>query len=264
MRNVAPKAMLTAGLWLTGAMLGSCGPEISDKARRQSDRFYEAAHIAWYDEHDNLAAIRHLTRAVEKNPDNDDAHYLLGTLRLGRGELDRAEHHLREAVRLRGENRPAARCEALNSLGVLLIHQQRYAEAIRFLEEAADEVLNREPWLAMGNLGWAYIELGEHEKAIEVLRRAIFDQSRFCVGKYRLGQAYYLSGDYRAAEQSLTDAIGSEDERCGEIQQAHRLLGMTHLRLGDDERAREAFDRCEQIDPGSEIGRQCTDALSDL
>jgi type IV pilus assembly protein PilF len=242
----------------------ACGSKISEDDQRRSDRFYQAAVISWFDEHDNLAAIRHLTRAIENDPENDDAQYLLGTLRLGRGELEEAEIHLREAVRLRGADRPAARVEALNSLGVLLLQKKRPQEAVVLLEEAAGEVLNREPWLAYGNLGWAYIDLGDYDKAIETLRRALFDQPLFCVGMYRLGQAYYEKGDYGNAEANLKGAIEVKQGGCDRLQDAHHLLGMTYLRLDRLDEARDALTKCAEIDSKSEIGVACAQARAGL
>jgi Tfp pilus assembly protein PilF len=258
-------ATTAAVLCLFGALLAcACGSEISEQDRKRSNRYYQAAHIAWLEEHDNLAAIRHLSRSIEANPNNDNAQYLLGTIRLGRGELDQAEPHLRKAVELRGKDRPASRAEALNSLGVLLIHTGRADEAIVVLKESAEEVLNREPWLAMGNLGWAYIEAGDYDTAIEVLRRALFDQPLFCVGMYRLGQAYYQKGEYESAEAQLKSAIGVEEAGCDQIQEAYHLLGMTYLRLGREEEAIDAFERCQEIDPTSELGVGCAETSSGL
>jgi Tfp pilus assembly protein PilF len=111
------------------ASLGCGGNEATQKAIRQSERYYEAASIAWFEERDVLAAIRNLTRAVETNPQNDDAHYLLGIIRLGRLELETAETHLREALRLRQGGDPAGLSGVQNNLGVVLIHQKRYEEA---------------------------------------------------------------------------------------------------------------------------------------
>jgi tetratricopeptide (TPR) repeat protein len=255
------RARMNWTLFLGAILAAACGgSQVDEKTRIQSDRFYEAAYISWFEQHDNLAAIRNLTRSVELDPENDRAHYLLGTIRLGRGELDEAETHLREAVRLRGTEQPAARAEAQNSLGVLLIQKKQYAEAVQVLSAAAGEVLNREPWLAMGNLGWAHIELGEYDKAIEVLRRGLFDQPRFCVGLYRLGQAFYLKKDYTTAESSLRQAITVPDSNCADIQEAQYYLGLTLLRLGRAEESAPFFEKCRDIDPLSETGRLCAEA----
>lgn len=244
-------------LLVTTMVMLSCGAKVSDEDMRASKRFYDAAYVAWFEERDNLEAIRHLTRAVEADPTNDQAQYLLGTLRLGRGELEEAEKHLRATLELRDETQPSERAEAQNSLGVLLIHKKQYAEAIEHLKAASSEVLNREPWLAMGNLGWAYNEMGEYDKAIEILRRALFDQPLFCVGKYRLGEAYYKKGEYEKAEVNLNGAVSVKEGNCDSMQEAHQMLGMTYLRLGREDEARQSFERCCELDPASDIGVEC-------
>ena len=242
----------------------ACGSKIAEKDIRKSARYYEAAYISWNDEHDTLKAIRLLTTAVETNPDSDIAHYLLGNIRLGRAEYDLAEVHLRKALSLRGDDRPAAKAEAENSLGVLLIHMKKYDEAIALLKAASSQVLNREPWLAMGNLGWAYVENGQYDEAIDVLRRSLFEQPLFCVGRYRLGQAYYKKGDFETARPNLEEAVKESDAGCHMMQEAQHLLGMVYLRLEDDEAALAAFERCSSIDSTSELGVQCLSTAGTL
>ncbi|MBN2526516.1 MAG: tetratricopeptide repeat protein [Deltaproteobacteria bacterium] len=243
--------------WVSGLM--SCGSaQISEESIRKSNRFYDAAVIAWTDKNDNLTAIRHLTRAVEANPENDDAQYLLGTIRLSRGEYAEAETHLVAAITHRA-NDPAKKVEAQNSLGVLYIHTKRYEEAVTVLKEASAEVLNRAPWLAYGNLGWAYTELGKYDAAIDAIKRALFDQPQFCVGLYRLGNAYYQKGDYVAARQCLNDALSVQADGCDRLQEAYHLLGMVHLRLDNSEDAMNAFETCVQVNPKTDIGRSCAD-----
>ncbi len=251
--------------WLVGLFLAGCGGSEADmKAVRQSDRFYEAASISWFDQQDVLGAIRNLTRAIKANPKNDDAHYLLGIIRLGRLEYKEAEKHLREAMTLRQGGEPSKLAGVQNNLGVVLIHQKRYDEAITLLTASAEEVMNREPWLAYGNLGWAYIEIGEYDKAIEVLKRAMFDQPKYCVGLYRMGQAYYMKGDYPSAKNYLTRAVKVPEEGCQRLQEAHHLLGMSFLRQEMPEAARNALSRCVEINRESRIGMECQEALESL
>ena len=252
-------------IWIVAGLCPACGStEAAEKARRRSDRFYEAGYTTWFEEHDTLAAIRHLTRSIEADPENDRAHYLLGTLRLARGEYEEAEKHIAEAVRFRAEGNPAGLAEAQNGLGVVYIHTKRLKEAVEVLEKSADEVLNREPWLARGNLGWAHIELGEYDDAIETLRRAVFDQPKFCVGLYRLGQAYYLKGDYKNAEVALKRGVEVPEKGCDRLQDAHHLLGMTYLRLSRDAEAKSSFEICRDIDPSTETGSACQEVLAGL
>lgn len=257
MRCIAGTLLAT----LAALSCAACGgTEATEKAQRRSDQLYDAAYISWFDEHDNLTAIRNLTRSIDEDPKNDMAHYLLGTIRLSRGEYDEAEKHLREAVNLRSEGKPASLAEAQNSLGVLLIHKKELDEAIKVLDASAKEVLNREPWLALGNLGWAYTELGEYDKAIEMLRRAVFEQPKFCVGLYRLANAYYLKKEYNAARSLLEQVFKIEEGGCDKMQEVHHLLGMTYLRLEMRTEAGEAFKKCLEINAVSEVGIACLEA----
>ena len=243
----------------------SCGgTQSTEKSVRQSDRFYEAASIAWFEEQNTLAAIRNLTRAIETNPNNHDAHYLLGIIRLGRGEYTEAETHLQETIRLRRNGNPSGLAAVENNMGVLLIHQKRYDEAIAILEKSSNEVMNKEPWLAFGNLGWAYIETGELDKAIEMLKRAMFDQPKYCVGLYRLGQAFYMKKDYETAQTHLSSAIAVQEPGCDQIQEAHHLLGMAQLRQDRPDTAKQSFEQCVRINKLSETGKACDKALESL
>ena len=243
-------------------LLFACsGSQSKEKSLRQSERFYEAASIAWFEEHNSLAAIRNLTRAIETNPDNDEAHYLLGIIRLGRGEFNEADKHLSETIRLRQGGDPAGLSGAENNMGVLLIHLKRYDEAVEILKKSSNEVMNREPWLAFGNLGWAYIEMGEYDKAIEVLKRAMFDQPKYCVGLYRLGQAHYMKKEYENAATYFSEAVAVPETGCDQIQEAHQLLGMSQLRLENTKEAKASFERCVNINRLTETGKACTKAL---
>jgi tetratricopeptide (TPR) repeat protein len=57
---------------------------------------------------DALAAIDHLTKALERAPESDDAHYIMAVAILERGDVDRSLHHLRQAIALNPDNRSTA------------------------------------------------------------------------------------------------------------------------------------------------------------
>jgi tetratricopeptide (TPR) repeat protein len=263
MQKNKTKIVVLLLLGVVVALVSGCGAsEANEKVKRQSYRFYEAASIAWFEENDTLAAIRSLTRAITANPDNDDAQYLLGIIRFSRGEHTDAEKHLRKTVALRMENDVAGLAGAQNNLGLLMIHLRRFPEAIELLEASGGEVMNREPWLAMGNLGWAYIEIGEYDKAIEKLRRAMFDQPKYCVGMFRLGQAYYMKKEYKLAEKSLKQSLEIPEDGCDQMQEAFHFIGMTYLRQDNDAEAKDAFTRCIELNDANEIGEACAEALA--
>ncbi|MBN2802150.1 MAG: tetratricopeptide repeat protein [Deltaproteobacteria bacterium] len=253
--------LLTAIIF--SAALSCGGPQISEKDISRSTRFYEAAYISWAKTGNNLAAIRDLTLAIDTNPNNDNAQYLLGTIRLRRQEYDEAEIHLKKAVELR-KGFPQKLVEAQNSLGVLYINIKQYEKAVPLLEAASKEVLNAAPWLAYGNLGWAYTLLGRLDDAELTLKRALFDQPKFCVGLYRLGNVYYQKKEYQQAKETLEESVAIKEGGCDKLQEAWHLLGMTHLRMNEIEEANSTFETCAEINKLSETGKDCSDIKKGL
>jgi Tfp pilus assembly protein PilF len=251
------------------ASAGCGGSEVNQKTRKRSQHLYDTAIVAWDEgKGDTMLAIRNLVRAVEANPDNDEAHYFLGVLLRGQGDLDKAERHLRETVRIRKESDSEDRANvaiAQNALGAVLVDQKRYEEAQVQLEESLDEILNPSPWLPRSNLGLLYIETGKYTLAIDQLRRAVFEQPMFCEGLFRLGRAHYLNKGYEEAEKVLKKALGVADNACHpQYQEIHNLLGMTYLRLGRDDEARKAFDECQRLGDSTPVGGLCREALTGL
>ncbi len=222
-------------------------------------------------------ALEELLKAVELNPQNPDAHNLLGLvflrkgaeaeemsvraqclkgeeLRLEKAEMDahfaKAEKHFNEAVRLKPNF-----SEALNNLAVVAIHFGRFDDAIQQEEKALANIVYRDPYAAEGNLGLAYLSKNDFPRAAKALRQALFEQPAFCVGRYRLAKVYYEQKEYDRAAEELEKVTG--DKACP-IQEAFHLAGMVSLRREDGARAQELFARCVQLAPRSCLARECT------
>lgn len=204
-------------------------------------------------------AIEHLRTALELDPGNARAHLLLGYIHIERGDYALAETFLRRGVELLSEqpDMAATLAEARNMLGVALIHQERYDEAIPLLREAASDMLNHAPWYAWGNLGWAYYEKGEYPAAKEALEEAVRVQPRFCLGHFQLGRTLFAMERFEEADEALTRALEA-DERCERFfQDAWALRGEVRARLGRREDAIADFERCVGLGTETEAGQTC-------
>ena len=239
------------------AALTACGG-VSPEMRRRAQTRYELG-AAMLQEGNEPGALEALFQSVHADPDNVDAHYLLGAVFLVRGDLEKAEQHLTKCLRLRPRYP-----EAQNTLGVVYIHQARYDEAITILKKATADILYREPHVALGNLGWAYMEKGDSALAVRALKRAVFLEPRFCVGHYRLGDAYFRRHEYDLATRSLESAVAVPDEACQRLQDAFRLLGLSRMHLRDREAALTGFTKCRDIDPETPEGRECQTYVQSL
>jgi type IV pilus assembly protein PilF len=248
----------------------ACSPSRGSETPSSNDPEREA--LAEYDLAKDLflvrgnarGALKHALRAVELDDENADAAHLVSLIYLyfcatseSECRLEEAERHARLALEDNNDLR-----EAKNTLGVVLIHEKRYDEAVAVLLPLANDILYSTPETAWGNLGWAYLLKGDNEKAIETLRRALALQPDFCVGGYRLGLAYEKKGDHEAALEALTRALEVDRPECRSLQDAFRARARISMRLGDREGAQDDLERCRELDAETTSGRECAAALA--
>ncbi len=210
-------------------------------------------------------AFQTLYAALKLDPNNAKAHLFLANLFLLNRDDNPASYdkeaitHFNKVLEIQaGENASPENLvsDARNGLGVLYIHQGRVPEAIALLNAAVGDLFNRDAYMAWGNLGWAYMELGNSDKAIDALSRAVKLRRDFCVGHFRLGKVLLSTKEYAKAEQELTAAIEA-DPRCGTFQDAWHLRGETRMNLGNRDDARSDFERCVELQPKSDAGKAC-------
>jgi Tfp pilus assembly protein PilF len=200
----------------------------------------------------------HSLRAIEIDDGNADAHHIAALiyldlcLRITQDcRLIEAEVHARRALQLRADFR-----EARNTLGVILIHEKKFLDAISVLEPLTRDILYATPESAWGNLGWAYLEIDRTDDAQQALQRSVAAQPRFCVGYYRLGLVQERKGLPEAAIESFTNALQA-DPRCAGLQDALLHRAKNKLRLGRSEPARADLSRCAQLSPDTLAGKEC-------
>jgi Tfp pilus assembly protein PilF len=256
--------------------MGGCGPtaKVIDPAASEKQYLLAADYFS-----KNMVgpATEEILKSIDFNPQNADAHNLLGLISLRKasevedlatraqclkgvdlalekqemdGHFKKAEDEFKQAVTLK-----AGFSDALNNLAVVVMHFGRYEEAIQLEEKALSNIIYREPYYAEGNLGLAYLSKKDHARAAKALRQAVFEQPGFCVGRYRLAKVYYEEKEYDHAAEELEKV--TSDKACP-IQEAYHLAGLVALHRQDRQRAAEMFQRCTQIAPKSCLARECT------
>ncbi len=195
---------------------------------------------------------------------------------------NRPRQSLQELQRVQDEAEGLPEYHFLLGMTYLQLEEIEPEEAIQELERTVD--LAPQLGMAWNNLGNAYIEAGQPEKAKQALKRAL-DISTYLTPEYA---AYNLSRLYQNQDQ-LSEAItyakmalnhnwryypayhlladvyiqqGKMDkakEKLGEAVEAfpddHRLwlrYGQTQLRQGEEEKAAQSFQRVLEIAPDSE------------
>jgi Tfp pilus assembly protein PilF len=255
-------AAFLAGFLALSACAGSSGEGVKDPDR-MSESEYDIARDLWLRRGSPREALDHALKAVDLNEDNADAAHLVALIYMdfcSRGpnecRLKEAEKHARLALEAKSDYR-----EATNTLGVILIHEKRYADAIQVLKPLTEDILYQTPENAWGNLGWAQLEAGSVDAAIESLRRSVAAQPLFCVGLYRLGLAYEKRHEDVAAVESLTRALETQAPGCNSLQEAFAARARIELRLGNQDSARTDLERCAELSRKTIAGKECSSML---
>lgn len=241
----------------------SSGGEGAKDPVRMSDSEYDVARDLWLRRNSPREALDHALKAVELNDENADAAHLVALIYMdfcarspGECRLQEAEKHARLALKAKSDYR-----EATNTLGVILIHEKRYADAIAVLKPLTEDILYQTPENAWGNLGWAQLESGATDAAVESLRRSIAAQPLFCVGLYRLGLAYERRHEDTAAAETLTRALETQAPGCNGLQDAYAARARVELRLGNAESAKSDLERCVELSRKTDAGKECSSML---
>ncbi|TAK28246.1 MAG: tetratricopeptide repeat protein [Myxococcaceae bacterium] len=240
----------------------SCGG-VSEEARLQSQADLNLGRAMFADENNAEGAIPPLERSIRRDPENAEAHHMLGLVYGRLGHFSRAEAPLRRAVELfaiqsvENESLRSSLADARNSLGVVLMNLGRYEEALPILRLSTEEITYGSQHLALGNLGLAYMRRQRYPEAIEVLQRAVRRQPTFCVGNARLGEAYARSNDAPHALEALDRAIATTVAGCDQFQDAFLWRAKARIQLHQPDAAREDLQRCVTLGANTPEGQEC-------
>lgn len=245
------------------SLVAGCGGRSREQVLR-SQREYDLA-VGLYGERDVPGAFEHLLGSLELDPDNAEAHLLLGNLyMIHRQDFERAEHHVREAIRVNEaiDGRVGLPAEARNALGVLYNNQARYAEGAAVLEEASSDLMNRHQPLTWANLAWAYRELGRLDEALQVGQQAVQRDPNHCVALFRLAEVHVALEQRDRAQERLDHLLSLEDQTCQSMQAGWRLRGEVRAHLGDREGAIIDLERCVELSGDTDDGQACQRLLA--
>lgn len=260
-------ALVTSALSLA---LVACGPSSAGSPQAQSPELQsqtelDLAQDLWLQRGEPRQALEHALRATSLDDENASAHHLAALLYLDfcrrdarQCQLERAELHALRAVELRKDFR-----EARNTLGVVLIHRKRFARAVAVLKPLSEDILYQTPENAWGNLGWAYLELGQLDAALDALSRSVAVQPNFCVGHFRLGLARYQKHDFPGAVLAYNNALAVDNPRCKAMQEVYLSRAQALLQLSEAEAARSDLAVCIAQDATTPTGQTCQALAND-
>ncbi len=177
-------------------------------------------------------------QVIATKPDNADAYYNLGTLKLRRNNFDEARQYLEQTLKLQPDYP-----EAWNNLGMIAGQQGRVDEAIQDFQQS----LALRPGYATAylNLGNIYRRQKAFDKAQESLSRALALEPDDPEVNYSLGMLYAQQNQMPLASDYLQRAIDLRPDYA----EALNNLGIVFVRRQDLSKAEQQFKSAIRVAP---------------
>jgi len=200
----------------------------------------------FFDAGDYRRAIEAGKRAVQKYPNNIDAHFCLGESYRKVGEFKLALEHMKRAERLTSDKE--ALMHIYNRLGLIYWQMGYLDDALlyhsRSLSLARDLGDKSMQASALNNIALIYDNKGELDKALEYYEESLrleTDEKEKAPTYNNIAVIYYQKGDYQKAVEYFQKAI-EISERYGD----YHGVSISKLNLGEIYRRMKDYEKAEK------------------
>jgi len=254
------QALFLVFTFVFSAGLAGCATLKNQQPKKRAQIHYDIG-IVNLNRGDRRMALKELLMALEYDEALAEAHFALGLIYHAMERQELALRHYTRALELR-----SGYSEVHNNIGILYMDMGKYDNAIESFELALGDILYATPYLAEGNLGWAYYKQGESKKAIRHIMKALDINKRFCRGYEWLvrialaeeNPALATSMHIRLEKYCLGDALVAENVSAEYIRELQYYYGLAFLKQGKRENAQQLFKKCASDNPESTFGLKCS------
>lgn len=243
-------------LVLLGALVLSACSTTGEKKLSDSERarlHLEAAASSMM-EGDITETFVQLDRAEKLQKNLPETHHLRGLAFVARENFQEAIAEVQKAIQLKSDY-----SDANNTLGKLYLDLGRTKEAREPLEKAASDLLYRDAYKPLTNLGILHYRLENHQLARSYFDRAIKTSPDFaCVAHYYRGNLNLKDERFREAVKDYNQAT---QRVCASFVEAHFALGIAYSRNREYDRARKKFLEVRDRFPSSQYSQKAMEQL---
>lgn len=244
---------LFVACWVISLCQMACTTE-SAAIRKQKAEAYRNLGEGHLRANSPTAALAELLKAEKIYAKDPLLHYDLGLAYFAKEEFDLAMDHFNKAVALKSDG---VYSDALNAKGTVYLRLQQWDKAIACFDQALDNLLYATPYLALSNLGEAYREKRDYERAMDAYHSALRKSPVFPNAYRGLGLVYMEMGDYEGAVASLEKAVRYAPRSARTFYD----LGRAYVGQYDFPMAMAAFKKVVELAPDSPLA---VDALAEM
>jgi tetratricopeptide (TPR) repeat protein len=196
--------------------------------------------------------VKELIEAEKIDPENADIQHELAQAYKDLGVYREALVHFKKALMLRQEFP-----DAQNNMGTLYLLTEQWDLAIGCFNKVISNITYSTPHFAYNNLGLAYYNKGEYQKAIDSYQKALKISPSYSICYCNLGLVYEIIGRWEKAIDAYKKALSYFPRYAA----AHLSLGKCFLRLGQNSEAAKELKRTIEIDPEGPFGNEAKELI---
>lgn len=205
---------------------------------------------------DVTGALREYENALTLDDAFPEAHNAIALLfHLSYHRDEEAIRHYQRAL----EIRPTF-TEAKVNLANVYLSEDRYDPAIKLYTDALNDMLYATPFIAQGNLGWAYFKKGDVRRALENIKSAVTVNPKFCLGYRNLG----LILEDQGSKDAACEQFAHYQDACPDVADAQFRAGVCLARRGDLNGAKLGFTTCMEKAKDPETKDACRTQLDQV
>jgi type IV pilus assembly protein PilF len=211
----------------------------ADQLREMGEKFMAADDVP--------NAMRYLTAADQKQPNDPLIQYDLGDAYDARGMPEKALEYFQLALKLKPDY-----SEALNALGKVYGELGRTEEALQAFQQALNNPLYPTPHYALYNIGLLYETQNNPQMALTFYQRASQANKSYAAAYYRAGKILEATGKKEEAREAFGHAI----QIAPNMAEAHFDFARLSYQVRDYTAAHFSFSRVVKLAPNTPMATE--------
>ena len=171
-------------------------PYRNEEKLKEASKYNADLGLAYLRQGRNAIAMTKLSKAIEQNEDNAEAHHYIAELYRRLGKMEESEKHFKKALELTPNDSMLQ-----NNYGVFLCQQEKYKEARVLFLTVLNDPLYKAKWQVYENIGLCAKLKGDVKTAGKYLHKALRANPRAAKSYLALAQINFDNQDYAAARK---------------------------------------------------------------
>lgn len=192
-----------------------------------------------YQEENYAEAIKYFNKAVVEEPNNPRVPYLIGRAYLDMNNYRQAAAYLEKAIAM-----DSTRNVWMFELALIYSSIPDYKKSLQYFLLAGEKGYKKTSSY-LENVGYAYNNLGQYDKGLELLKEVLEKKPADPELLYQVAQTYFHLGKYQDAIDHWDKALAIDKENAEVLY----MIGVCYQKMGDKQKGQQLCDRAIEMDP---------------